>query len=107
MNTFNSIFVKRVISITIIIISCTNSLNAQWLLKGYPPLDTTSFYSQAGRLGIGVTTPSAKLHVRSLSISQDPIFKVQYLITTNFGASVQFFRTQNNKLYGLYETSSI
>jgi len=83
---------------------CSNFLNGQALLK-YPNNQTT-FYDGNGNLGIGITNPSAKLHLYSVSgfLSQ-PMFKAE--IRNSYGvelAAIQHLVTIGNQNFGIYQT---
>lgn len=98
--------VKMFIAFTILLLSSFKIINGQALLK-YPGVPS-NFYDDNGKLGIGTTLPSARIHVRSNGFSSPPLFKTE--IFNSFGTqlfgTIQHFVTVDNKNYGIYQTSA-
>jgi hypothetical protein len=66
----------------------------------------TDFYYSSGKLGIGLTQPTAKVHIRSTGFSSEAFFKSEIFSGGYSLANVQNCVSIGGVNYGIHQTST-
>jgi hypothetical protein len=95
------------VSFTVLFLFTSTKLRSQYLLKVG---GTTQYYDYNSNLGIGTTSPGAKLHVRATNgFSLQPVLKTELFNNPLLGSQlgvVENLVLVGGQNYGIYETSS-